>query len=469
MNTQHLLATLVLSGICIADVYGSDKDVYADFPITTKGYTGKAKTSVKYTGQTARHVIHNALKKLSSAGNGTANPGLKAQLLAYYEGKEAGRAIIDPITNGKFIVKQTIIDELSKGKNLSEKVYKGIISGWPGNMTGPEVLAFMIDKASMTEKGYDPLTGYDYTQLISKFIMGAVFYNQSIDNYLDEKLGPQKKPNNEPYKKGAAYTGKEHVWDEAFGYFGTPAHTMKLTAKDVYDIAKKKPEALIKADYNKDGVIDLKTEMAYGHAYYAAGFDKKGKTNYLHAITQAFLDGRNLIADAKGEALTDVQRGQLKAYADVIATHWEKVIAEAIFKYAGSTYKDLQKLKTVVENNGDAVAVFRDYAKHWSEMKGFALTLQTGKKNLGETAVALNRLAGFSPVLLGNTQISGVDANGDYTQKTSDSLEAYMLHMLKIQKLMVDEFSIQARVNDVLSSLDGLAKKLSSGHSAEND
>ena len=104
--------------------------------------------------------------------------------------------------------------------------------------------------------------------------MGAVFYNQAVDGYLDEYLGAAKKPNDKPYKKGAAYTGKEHAWDEAFGYFGTPAHTLQLTPKQVYDIAKRKD--LAAADRDKDGKVDLKTEMTFGPAYYAAGFDRLG-------------------------------------------------------------------------------------------------------------------------------------------------------------------------------------------------
>jgi hypothetical protein len=39
------------------------------------------------------------------------------------------------------------------------------------------------------------------------------------------------KPNDAPYKKGAKYTGKEHVWDEAFGYWGAAAHTLTLEPK----------------------------------------------------------------------------------------------------------------------------------------------------------------------------------------------------------------------------------------------
>lgn len=442
---------------------------YADFPVTVKGYEGKSEHSVSYTGQAARQVLHTSLKKLAGKGNGQANPELKAKLLAYFEGKDAGREIISPATKGTFVLAEAQVDELSKKKNLSGKTFKGAVPGWPGNMTGQEVLGFMIDKASSANKGYDPLTGYDYSQLISKFAMGAVFYNQAVDNYLDEKLEADTKPNNKAYGDGKPYTGKEHVWDEAFGYFGAQANALNLTAEQVYKVAKQKEDALAYADLNKDGKVSLYNEMTYAHAYYAAGFDKGGKTNYLHTIVQAFVDGRQLIADANGEALTDEQRNNLKGYAKTISDNWEMVIAEAVFKYAGSTYKDLQKLNEAIESNGDAAKAFRKYAKHWGEMKGFALALQTGKDNLGETAVKLNRLIGFSPVLLGNTQVTGIDAKGNYVQSSSINMKEYMLHMLKVQKLMVDQFGVKARANDVTADLGDLADKLSSGSSVEND
>ena len=471
MKIQKVIPVILLTGISsFTAAHGQHlRDTYADFPVTVSNYKGNKKTSVSYNGQIARHALHNSLKKLAAKGSGSTNKQLKAEMLSYFEGKDKGRVILDPKTKGSFVIKQSNIDEISTKKNLSDKTYKGAVTGWPGNMTGPEVLTFMLEKAASTDKGYDPLSGYDYAQLISKFAMGAIFYNQAVDNYLDEKLAADKAPNNEPYKTGAAYTGKEHVWDEAFGYFGAPANALKLSPQDIYDIAKQKPEAFAKADANGDGLIDLKTEMTLGHAYYAAGFDKSGKTYYLHTIVQAFLDGRQLITDAKGKALTDQQRSYLKTYANTIAENWEKVIAEAVFKYAGSTYKDLQKLKASVESNGDASAIFRKYAKHWGELKGFSLALQTGKRNLGETAVKLNRMIGFSPVLLGNTQVSGIDAKGNYLQSTSESLEEYMLHMLKVQKLMIDEFGVKARVNDALSSLGDLAEKIGSGKIAESD
>ena len=185
--------------------------------------------------------------------------------------------------------------------------------GWVGSMTGPEVVAFMFEKAAESEGGYDAAHAMDYTQLVSKFLMGAVTYNQAVDNYLDEKLEADNKPNNKPYKDGAAYTGKEHSWDEAFGYFGAPAHTLTLTAQNVYDIAKQKDAAL--ADYNYDGMVDLYNEMAFGHAYYASSFDKGGKTTYLHDIVGAYMDGRDLITSVNGRALSDSERDELKGYA----------------------------------------------------------------------------------------------------------------------------------------------------------
>ncbi|WP_315982815.1 DUF4856 domain-containing protein [Aliamphritea spongicola] len=336
-------------------------------------------------------------------------------------------------------------------------------------MTGPEVIEFMIKKAAATNKGFDPLTGLDYTQLISKFAMGAVFYNQAVDNYLDEKLEAGNKPNGKAYKEGTAYTGKEHVWDEAFGYFGVPAHALTMDAKTAYAIAKGKKDAFKAADANNDGMIDLKTEMTFAHGYYAANADKGGKSDYMHTITKAFIDGRELITSANGEDLTAEQREALMGYATVIKTNWEKVIAEAAFKYAGSVYKDAIALQAAVESNADIEKLYRKYAKHWGELKGFAMSLQTGGKDLGETAVQLNRLIGFSPVLLGNTQITGIDAEGNYQQSNSVSLNEYALNMLKVQQLLKDKFSLVANNNDQLANLSDLADKLGSADSAEND
>ena len=465
MKANILVASTLAAALSGANTLAAEN--YGPYPVTVKGYAGKKTNSVSYSGQIARHTLHNSLKKLSGRGNGSANPELKAQMMAYYAGKAAGRSIIDPATKGDFKIKQTNVDEISKKKNLKGKTYKGLIAGFPGGMTGQELGEFLIDKAASSHKGFDPITGYDYVQILSKFLMGAVFYNQAVDNYLDEKLEANNKPNNKPYKPGAYYTGKEHSWDEGFGYFGVPANAMSLSPKDVYGIAKKK--SMKTADANGDGVVDLKSEMTFAHGYYAAGADKGG-SNYMHTITQAFIDGRKLITAAKGEALTDAQRNQLKGYADIIKDNWAKVIAEATFKYAGSTYKDLVKLQTIVESNGDASKTYRKYAKHWGELKGFSLALQTGGKDLGETAVRLNRLIGYGPVLLGGGQVTGYDFyERVYEIGGTRDMGEYMVHMIKVQALLKDRYGLKVMKNDVTGEMAELVKSLGGKKSAEND
>ena len=304
--------------------------------------------------------------------------------------------------------------------------------------------------------------------------MGAVFYSQAVDNYLDEKMGPDSKPNDKPYKDGACYTGKEHSWDEAFGYWGAAAHSLLLTPEQNYNIAKRKD--LDAADYNGDGVVDLKSEYVFSHAYYASSFDKGGKTTYLNDINRAFLDGRKLITSANGEKLSDTQRSELMGYVDVINENWQKVIAESVFKYAGSTYKSLVALETV--GNADLAKEFDKYMKYWGELKGFSMALQVGKENIGETATKLNRMVGFGPMLLDETQIVGIKGmmgsdgkyiTAEYEMGKIYSMNDAKLHMLKIQKLMIDEYGVEARANDMLAEMSDLASKIGTSESAEND
>ena len=430
-------------------------DVYGPYPTTLKGYAGDKTNSVSYSGQVGRHLLHNSLKK--AIGNGASLD----EMNAYFSGSENELTLLDPKTSVSFRVDVTNINDVSK-TNLSGKAFKGEIGGWPGNMSGKAVLENMIVKASQVEKGYDSAHGYDYAQLVSKFTMGAVFYHQACDNYLDEKLTADNKPNNKPYKDGAYYTGKEHSWDEGFGYWGAAAHGAKLSPRQNYDIAKKKDMA--SADANGDGVVNLKSEMNYAHAYYASAFDKGGQTNYYNTITKAFIDGREIIANANGAALIDSERFDLQAHARTICSNWERVIAEAVFKYAGSVYADIEKLRA---NSGDAKA-YRTYVKHWGELKGFALSLHTGKFSLGSLGAELDALIGYGPVLMNGTQVSSLDATGAY-QMAGASVDGYMVNMLKVQNLMAEEFGIVAKNNDKLAGISNLAEALGLANSTEND
>ena len=454
--------------ITVTNADGHGNHVYGPYPVTLKGYSGDKTNSVSYTGQVGRQLLHNSLKKAISSGASL------DVLNSYFNGSDNPLPLLDPTSSDSFKVDVTDINTVSK-TNLSGKAYKGVIAGWPGNMTGKEMLQSMIEMAAASG-GYDATHGYDYTQLISKFTMGGVFYHQACDNYLDEKMNADNKPNDKPYKDGAYYTGKEHSWDEAFGYWGAAAHGASMSPKQNYDIAKKKN--MRDADANGDGVVNLRSEMNYAHAYYASGFDKGGKTNYFETITQAFIDGRQVIADANGEKLTDAQRSEVKGHARVICSNWEKVIAEAVFKYAGSVYSNIEAVKATMGGNmwqvgGSAAkteheAAVKKYAKYWGELAGFSLSLHTSGINLGEVGVKMDRLVGMGPVMPDGTQVNGM-VDGAYTVASGKSMDNFAVHMLKLQKLMVDEFGVEAMNNDQLSGIANLTEVLGSSTGAEND
>ncbi|MDG2313303.1 MAG: hypothetical protein P8M15_04645 [Alphaproteobacteria bacterium] len=209
--------------------------------------------------------------------------------------------------------------------------------------------------------------------------------------------------------------------------------------------------------------------MMFAPAYYAAGYDKSKKTSYAKNIGNAFLNGRRVITNADGAVLTDAQRNKLRDYAAIIESNWQKTLAESVFKYAGSVYKDLKKINETMATEKGSDKYEKKYIKHWGELKGFSLSLQTGRIQLGETAVKLNRLIGFGPVLPNSSQVVDIDSKGNYVKGESSGIEEYMVHMLKVQNLMVDKFDVKARKNDQLAGMAEMLKKLGDGASAEND
>jgi hypothetical protein len=113
--------------------------------------------------------------------------------------------------------------------------------------------------------------------------------------------------------------------------------------------------------------------------------------------------------------------------------------------------------------------MLRKYVKHWGELKGFSLALQTGKENLGDTATRLNRLIGFGPLMPNQSQVVDIDSKGNFVRDQGAGIGEYMLHMLKVQKLMADKLDVKVRKNDMLKEMAGLSKKLGGSNSAEND
>ena len=58
---------------------------------------------------------------------------------------------------------------------------------------------------------------------------------------------------------------------------------------------------------------------------------------------------------------------------------------------------------------------------------------------------------------------------GDYFVMAEANADKEMVHMLKLQKLMVDEFGVTAKNNDKLAGIANISEVLGAGDSAEND
>ena len=84
-NISKLLLVGALGTTLSLPAFG-DGHSYGPFPITLKGYSGDKTNSVSYSGQIARHVLHDSLKKLAGSGD-------LAEMMSYFKGSDKNKKI----------------------------------------------------------------------------------------------------------------------------------------------------------------------------------------------------------------------------------------------------------------------------------------------------------------------------------------------------------------------------------------
>jgi hypothetical protein len=215
--------------------------------------------------------------------------------------------------------------------------------------------------------------GLDLNQLIQKFLLMSVAYSQAADDYLDENKGLAT-DNVSGAKEGTkAYTNLEHQFDEGFGYFGAARDYLAYSDDE---IASKGGRETWQGQYDTDGdgEIDLLSEKNFGNSVNAAKRDRGSKNNaaatdYTKQAMEAFLMGRKLINDNAGMDLSGDQMTELLGYRDNALDAWERGVVATVIHYINDLTDDLGELGTEDFN-------YATTAKHFSEMKGFALGLQ---------------------------------------------------------------------------------------------
>ncbi len=453
---------------------------FTGFPVTLDPIllTADHETSVSYKGQMARGVLRESAKKALKTDGGSAS-----DINKYL--KNPGKIIDDdtiiaPVTKGDFIIKETVYNELGTNRNLVGKlfgkVYQGIDNsdpikgvaagdafktmGVPGDKNAEEVLDLWVNNYASNGSHLDTTNGFNYRQLVPKFLLGSVFYYQSVNLYWDEYVNtPGIQDNHQPYNNAAGkhYTGKEHSWDEGFGWFGAAAHYGELTALQNYEINKmgkslSQAEALALADKNGDGKASLYTEFNSGIAYYAASFDRDGKSTYGKNVMDAAIEGRTIISnavDSEGSArkLKDSERASLEALVLTMHDNMESVLAEAVYKYAGLSHAQIVKLENGTETNP------KEYYKVWGELKGFMLALQFGGKSskiTKTTFMGIDSLIGFGPVKQDGSQVNGV--NGDtFTLSAANgtAFGAYKAKLKTVQAMIDSLYGLKAKQSPI--------------------
>jgi len=198
---------------------------------------------------------------------------------------------------------------------------------------------------------------------VQKFLLGAVTYSQAAEDYLNKNKGLRE--DNTLSDDGAAYTSLEHQWDEGFGYFGA--------ARDYNRYTDAENKAQQDHDSNGDGDIDLTSEYSFGHSVNAVKRDVGATvvTDFSRGAMDAFIEGRRIINANVG---TNPEAGEgyhaeISEQAEIALNNWEKAVAATVVHYINDSVADLN-------NYGGTDFNVDDLAKHWSEMKGFALGLQ---------------------------------------------------------------------------------------------
>jgi hypothetical protein len=385
-------------------------------------------SSVSYSGQIARHALIVAMKsyisgltdRLASGSLSISEGGVVDSLNLFFEcaddlcaDEELGLSTTPTST-------QRVIGDLSSGKNLIDKIagndsgqhrdWATDFKGWGDEPMTPTALVTswfeLIEARSIAINNGDYMMdpsgarivtpyvtddGLDVSQLLQKFILGAVAFSQGVDDYLDDAdEGKGLLADHTVAVEGKPYTALEHNWDEGFGYFGAARDYLVYTDDE---IAKKGGREDYQGHHDTDanGEIDLTAEYNWGHALNAAKRDRGASTDFTTDAFMAFYEGRRLLASIDG-ALTDEELERLRGYRDVIVGAWENAIAATVIHYINDVIGDMEA--------GDAYD-FYAHAKHWSEMKGFALSLQFNPRSplSSDDFQQMHSLFGLAPEL----------------------------------------------------------------------
>ena len=437
-------------------------------------------SGVSYTGQTARQLLIlglvDALVGLSErAGEAAA---IESELQFFM----TGDGIDDTphgftVKGGETVIPGPTFGDISKGKNLNGKIAggNGLGGGETSRLIGDEffgweeglvstsipidlvnswiktvaanasdgvgvVIPTAANPTTLVETPTIDSLGRDYRQLLQKFLIGAVTFSQGTNDYFLTDFAGLIATREGDTKN---YTAAEHDFDEAFGYYGAARDNNDYTDDEAAGKGGREAYGNGYSDTNGDGQIDIRSEFNFAASQNCAKRDRgtannTTPTDFSKEVVDAFIAGRKVLADgAIAGSITAAQQAALATAIQTASLTWEKCIAATVVHYINDVRSDMSGFD---EGSFADASNFTTLAKHWSEMKGFALGLQFSSvspfratdSSLTDLKSVL-ALMGDGPVLADGSQAGEVGAD-------AARIDTYLADLLTARGLLQEAY-----------------------------
>jgi hypothetical protein len=255
----------------------------------TYEFTRNGSSTVSFSGQTTRIKMSS---ELSSAMTDFDN-STEELLLQMFRNQGGNGEDVDPYSESELnsstkSVKSKVAastDFFSTNTAVSSQI-KADFENWISaqvnevfpneNISAQEGIAGQIPDGTSTR--YVNAKGFEYNQMVSKSLIGALMTDQILNNYLSTSVldaGENREENSNGITlDGKTYTNMEHKWDEAYGYlYGTSANPSNPNATiGSDDNFLNKYVGRVESDSDFSGIAqDIFNAFALGRAAIIAG------------------------------------------------------------------------------------------------------------------------------------------------------------------------------------------------------
>ncbi len=322
-TTKNLLLSIFTLALIATscDINDSNDDNSIDIPDTYE-FTRNGESTVSHPGQTDRLNMVEELKSYISDAN-SGETISEQDLLDMFQNTDGNGGGNFSFTSEKQLKNKTFAPDLDDElfENFFASAADASVNGSEGIRAG-DGTAGLIEREN---SGNDILVdekGREFTQLVEKGLMGAVFYNQIYNVYLtNDRIGPNVE--NEELREGTNYTDKEHHFDEAYGYFDAPV------------------------DFESDWPESREDELRFW-SNYSNGSDEQ--LGFNDTIMDAFIAGRTAIVNKDQSALDE--------QVDILYEELELLAAATAVHYINGTLAQL--------NNGNQGEAFHALSEAWA-------------------------------------------------------------------------------------------------------